>query len=158
MMDLFPETLGAPPAPIEYISADLRDKWGYPRMTVRLIPSWDADAGLWSVGWLCRIGQALDEHLPFKPTPPGYPWYRPAEFPQSRSLEIAQAIAARAVKFVMEQTLGYVEEDLHQAVRDAQLQLERDAQRWLGAPPLIFTSPPCALFHSDSRVDPAAKR
>lgn len=137
MMDLFPETLGVALAPIDYVSADLRNQWDQPRMMVRLLPSWDADAGLWSVGWLCVIDKVVDEHLPFKPTPPGYPWYRPADFPQARSLEVAQAIAARAVKFVMEQALGYIEDDLHPTVREAQMQLERDAQRWLGAPPTL---------------------
>ena len=132
-MDLFPETLGAAPAPIEYESADMRNKWDQPRMLVRLVPSWDAGGGLWSVGWFCMIDKAADEHLPIKSTPPGYPWYRPGQFPQAKGQDVAKAIAARAVKIVMEQMLGYVDRDIWPAVRAAQAQLESDAQRWLGA-------------------------
>lgn len=131
-MDLFPETLGAAPAPIEYESADMRNKWGQPRMVVRLIPRWDEVAGLWSVGWLCTIDKAVDEYLPIKSTPAAYPWYRPGQFPQAKGLDVAKAIAARAVKIVMEQMLGYVEQDIWPTVRAVQAQLERDAQRWLG--------------------------
>lgn len=131
-MDLFPETFGDAPAPVEYESTDMRDKWGWPRVTVRLVPSWDAQAGLWSVGWFCKIDGAMDEHLPTKPTPAGYPWYRPDSFPQGKSLDVAKAIAARAVKIVMEQALGYVDRDIWPATKDAQERLERDAQRWLG--------------------------
>jgi hypothetical protein len=154
-MDLFPETLGKPPAPIEYTSATMRNKWDQSRLIVRLIPSWDAQAGLWSVGWFCLIDKALDEHLPLKVTPPNYPWYRPATFPQGRSLDVAQGIAARAVKIVMEQMVEHVGEDILPELRRLQHQIERDAQRWFGAPLILFESPPCALFHTDTRVDAA---
>lgn len=132
-MDLFPETLGVAPAPIEYESTDMRCKWGSPRVMVRLLPSWNEAAGLWSMGWLCVIDKAVDEHLPMKSTPAGYPWYRPEEFPQAKGLDVAKAVAARAVKIVMEQMLGYVDQEIWPAVRVAQAQLELDAQRWLGA-------------------------
>lgn len=132
-MDLFPETLGEAPAPIEYESTDMRCKWGYPRVTVRLAPSWDEKTGLWFVGWLCMVDKAVDEHLPKKFTPPGYPWYRPEDFPQAKNLDVAKAVAARAVKIVMEQMVGYVEQDIWPAVRVIQARIEGDARRWLGA-------------------------
>lgn len=131
-MDLFPETLGKAPTPIEYVSPDMLCKWGHPRVTVRLIPSWDEKSGLWYVGWLCMLDKAVDEHLPTKVTPSGYPWYRPGEFPYSKDLDVAKGIAGRAVKIVMEQMLGYVAPDIVPAARLVQDTIEKDAQRWFG--------------------------
>ena len=51
-IDLFPETQGQILS--EEWASDAKDKWGYPRVTVRLIPKWDEKKG-WQVGWLARV-------------------------------------------------------------------------------------------------------
>lgn len=131
MMDLFPETHGQQPDPVRYTSQGAQDKWGYERVTVRLVPRWDPATGLWVVGWLANADGALDEWIAGRPTPPRWPWYRPDEQPQGKSLDVGLALAARAVKILLEQMKPYAGADLHPAVTAVQEQLEADARRWL---------------------------
>ena len=131
-LELFPETQQQPVAPVEFHSDHLRDKWGHPRITVRLTSQWSEQTGLWTVGWFCLVDRAVDEWLPGGSVTPNWPWYRPNEQPTSTRYAIACASAGRAVKIVIEQMLSTVETpEVVTAAQEIQNRIEDQARRWL---------------------------
>lgn len=116
--------------PIEYESEELLDKWGHARVVVRLLPSWDANKGIWTVGWFCFVGTAVDEWVPGMGVAPNWPWYRTDVQPSSTAYATACGSAARAVKIVIEQMLSYVDPECAQAARRIEERLEEQARRW----------------------------
>lgn len=113
----------------------LLDKWGHPRIVVRLISSWTAKLG-WQVGWFIQLDNAVDEWHPSAPNAykrmANYPWYRLDELPNSARFEIAAGAAARAVKIVLAQMLEYAMDG--QASEEAVTishRIEAQAQTWL---------------------------
>jgi hypothetical protein len=140
-LDLFPETLAeqsanATPAEVTQWQGASLCKWGYPRIEARLIPVWNAANG-WTVGWLAKAEQCLDEWPPSDPN--GwrahaiYPWYRLDEMPKSALRSVACGSAARGLRMVLEQFLasGYVPPELHVEVRAISDRIEAQAQAWL---------------------------
>lgn len=131
--DLFPETQGAEPAPPAW-HGKLLNKWGDPRLTVRLIPVWDDGIG-WACGWFAHADSCADEWTPHAPDAwrvhSHYPWHRPALMPGGRELAVALGSAAREVRIVLAQFRDYADADLHAdlaAVSDA---IEVQARAWL---------------------------
>lgn len=132
-MDLFPETQGQILSE-EWLS-DGKDAWGYPLVTVRLLPKWDEKKGIWYVGWLVHAGKALDEWHPNNPDAykliSGYPWYRLETLPASGERNVALAMAGRAAKIVLAQMLPYIDPALHAEVTRIQESVEVQARTWL---------------------------
>jgi len=134
MTDLFPETESATAAQgIEWQGSQL-DKYGGPRVTVRLIDLWHQHRG-YQVGWFAMCDKALDEWHPQNADQwkriANYPWHRPDELPCSNRHAIACGIAARAVKIVLEQMKQHVEPDLVGDIQAVQDRIERQAIAWL---------------------------
>lgn len=129
--DLFPETLGANVEAPEYKSTGCLDHWGGARITVRLIPRWFADEGIWKVGWFCNVDRAVDEWMPGKATPNGWPWYRPSEIASAGTFALACGTAARAVKIVLKQMLEYTDSpEVKEWASRIETQLEVQARDW----------------------------
>ena len=135
MSDLFPETDTATVAEgIEWNGAML-DKYGNPRVTVRLIDMWHQHRG-YQVGWFVICDKSVDEWHPKNADEwkrmAAYPWYRPGgELPRSNKHALACGIAARAVKIVMEQMKGYVDPEITGDIQSVQERIEQQAQAWL---------------------------
>ncbi|WP_407364084.1 hypothetical protein HKW97_23730 (plasmid) [Pseudomonas luteola] len=129
--ELFPETLEALVDPVVF-EGEHRCKFGHATVVVKLLPSWSSDTGLWTVGWFCLVDRSVDEWMPGQRTHAGWPWYRPAQQPCSRSYDIACAVAARAAKIVLEQMLEFTgSEDVNTSVRQLQDRIEKQAMQWL---------------------------
>jgi hypothetical protein len=133
--DLFPETRGTAPEAPSW-SGQMLDKWGSPRITVRLLPLWEEGTG-WICGWFVLIDRALDEWHPEAPdawrSHAHYPWHRTDEMPRAKTLEVALGQAARGARMVMEQMLGYVEQDVVPDARQVSAAIEERARQWLTA-------------------------
>lgn len=107
-LSLLPETCSKTNDQAAVWSGELLDKWGYPRVEVRLISSWTATQG-WQVGWFVKLDGAVDEWHPSAPAAhkrmSNYPWYRLDKLPNSERFEVAAGVAARALKIVLAQML-----------------------------------------------------
>jgi len=130
--DLFPETIQASAEPVIYESHDTCNKWGFPRVVVRLLPQWSDTSGYWTVGWFCNVDHAVDEWMPGTVPASGWPWYRTTQQPFSNSYALACALAGRAAKIVLAQMEAYAECDAaKRAISQVQERIEAQAVRWL---------------------------
>lgn len=135
-LDLFPETQPkATPITTEWQGKTL-DKWGSPRITVRLIATWREPEGIWLCGWFVMLDRALDEWHPGAPDKhkahASYPWYRTDVLPCSKHFDIAAAQAARGAKIVLAQMLPYaVDAEILADADEVSQTLERQAREWL---------------------------